>query len=332
MDRRRFVAMIGGALAAPLAASGQPARRLPRVGFVLNSAAPVTMEGTEPAETVMRGFMHGLRDLGYEDGRNIVIERRTAEGKLDRLESLIRDLAQAPVDVIVVTGNGMALAAKKVTTSVPVVVAGMGTPVELGIAQSLARPGGNMTGLVPTFGLELSLKRLELIRETLPRSRRVAILDAKEERSAASDKELNDVAARLGFTLVLVDAQLPNIDAGLTQLERVRVDALFVSIHAPLFVHRARIVEVARKSRIPDFHGHHQAVDLGALASYGHDSYDIFRRAAGFVDRILKGANPAEMPVEQIERQFLVLNLKTAKALGLAIPQAVLIRADRVIE
>ncbi|MGQ0512223.1 MAG: ABC transporter substrate-binding protein [Betaproteobacteria bacterium] len=332
MKRRGFVALVGGAVVAPLVVVAQPARRLPRVGFVLNSAVPATMEGAEPKETVMRGFVHGLRALGYEDGRNIAIERRTAEGRLERLEGLIRDLAQAPVDVIVVTGNTMALAAMKVTSTVPVIVAGMGTPVEHGIVRSLARPGGNVTGLVPTFGMEYALKRLELIRESLPNARRVAVFGIKEERTAAGVNELSDAAARLGFALVFIQAQLPSMDAGLAQLERERVDAVDVAPLAPLFVHIDKIVDVARRARIPDFHGFHQAVDSGALASYGHDAYDLFRRAAEFVVRILNGASPAEMPVEQIERQSLVLNLKTAKALGVTFPQAVLLRADRVIE
>lgn len=208
----------------------------------------------------------------------------------------------------------------------------MGTPVELGVVQSLARPGGNITGLVPAFGRELQIKQLELIREMLPKAKRVAIFDVKEERTQLGEEAMRQTATGMGLTLVFVDAQLPRIEAGFAQLERERVDALSISGSAPPFMHRNRIVDFARKTQLPDFHTYHQAVDAGALASHGHDPYDIFRRAAGYVDRILKSAKPAEMPVEQIERYTLVLNLKTAKALGLTIPLAVRIRAERVIE
>jgi len=278
----------------------------------------------------MRGFLHGLREQGYAEGRNILIERRTAEGKLDRLEGLIRSLAEIPADVIVVTGDAAALAAKKVTATIPIVVAGMGPPVERGIVKNLSRPGGNITGLVPTFGLELGIKRLEIMREMLPNASRVAFFGVKSEWDGLEG--LRTAAARMGMTVILVDAQLPDVQKGLAQLEQLPADALLVSASAALFVHLRAIADFASRVGLADFYGFHQAVDAGGLVSYGHDSFDIFRRAAGYVHRILKGAKAGELPIEQMDRYALVINRKRARDLGLAVPPAILLRADRVIE
>jgi len=326
--RRQFLAFICAALTVPRAS--QAARHLPRVGFVLNSAMASTMEGDPPAELVMRGFLQGLRELGYAEGRNILIERRTAEGKLERLGGLIRSLAEFPADVIVITGTAAALAARKVTATIPIVVAGMGSPVENGIVKNLSRPGGNITGLVPTFGPELAVKRLEIVREMLPNASRVAFFGVKSEWDG--EKEFRTAAARMGMTLVFVDAQLPDVQKGLAQLERLRADALLVSASGALFVHLRAIADFASRVGLADFYGLHQAVDAGGLVSYGHDSFDIFRRAAGYVHRILNGAKAGELPIEQMDRYALVVNRKRARDLGLAVPPAILVRAERVIE
>jgi putative tryptophan/tyrosine transport system substrate-binding protein len=314
------------------AAFAQTTPKPPRVGFVLGSAPLSTMVGVEPAETVMRGFVHGLRALGYVEGENVVIERRSAEGKLERLDKILRELADAPADVIVVTGNPMALLAKKVTSTVPVVVAGMATPVELGLVASLARPGGNLTGLAVSFGPELAIKRLELIRELLPNARRIAWLGLKQEWDHPGNKQMRAAATGMGLMMSLVEAQPTRLEAAFEEMRRDRPDAIYVSGTAPLFVHRKAIADFAASIRVADFYLHSQAVEVGGFSSYGHDAYDLFRRAAGYVDRILKGAKPEELPVEQIERFALVLNLKTARALALTIPQSFLLRADRVIE
>lgn len=287
------------------------------------------MQGEEPEQTVMRGFMHGLRALGYVEGKNIIIERRTAEGKLERLEEIIRGLVELPVDVIVVTGGTMTRVAKKVTSTVPIVGAGMGAAVP-DIVASYARPGGNITGLDPTFGPDMTIKRLEQIKEMLPRAERIAYLGVasawngmKSERAAA---------AAMGLRFYLVDVRLPDMAETLRHIEHERPDALFVPASAELFVHLTSIAQFARSIGLPDFYGAHQAVEAGGLSSYGHDPYDIFRRAAGYVDRVLKGAQPATLPIEQMSKLELVINLKTARMLGLTVPPSILHRADRVIE
>jgi len=329
--RRQFLISAGASLAGP-PIQAQVARKLPRIGFVLTTAPLATMVGAEPTETVMRGFVHGLRALGYVEGQNIVIERRSAEGKLERLEELIQELVKVPVNVLVVSGTQMVQVAKKITTTVPVVVAGMGTPVELGIVSSLARPGGNITGLVTAITPEFDIKRLELIREMLPKASRIAFLGMKEEWTSQSMDVVRAAAKEMGLTLVLTEVQMPRIEAALESLELQRPDALLVSQAPPFFVHRKLIVEFVARIRVPDFHRYYQAVEVGALASYGHDAYDVYRRAAGYVVKILEGARPSELPIEQMERYALVLNLSTAKALGIKVPQVVLLRADRVIE
>ena len=331
MRRREFCAAASGLFVAPFVARAQSGGRVPRVGFVLNSAQLSMMSGPEPVLPQVRGFLHGLRALGYAEGRNISIELRTAEGKLDRLESILRELAHMPVDAIVVTGNAMVIAARKVTRDVPIVVAGMGSPVENGFVSSLARPGGNVTGVVPVFGTELVVKQLELVREILPKAKEVAYLVAKDELRLPG-QTVETTGRQLGLTLRYVNISLPAIESGLEPLERKRPDAVLVPSAASLFVHIRTIVEFALKLRLPVFHAFHEATESGALASYGHDSYDIFRRAAGYVDRILKGANPADMPVEQMDRYTLALNLKTAKALAISVPQVVRMRAGKVIE
>lgn len=328
LGRRRF--LIGAALSSvSLEAWSQARPRMPRIGIVLNSAPPNTGEWEQSLQP-MRAFMQELRRLGYVEGRNCVIERRTAEGNLDRLESLLADLARLPVDVIAVSGNQATMAAKRATTSIPIVVAGMSTPVELGFISSFSRPGGNVTGLSPTFGPEAEIKRLELIRQVLPKARRVAYLGVKT--SWDQNLELRDAAAKMGLSLEFVDARLPNIGEGLAHLPRSRPDALFVPPLSPLYVYSKAIADFATKNGVPDFHGHLIAAQAGALAAYGHDANEIWSRAAGYVVRILKGAKPAELPVEQMNRYQLIVNLKTAKALGIAVPNAVIQRADHVIQ
>ena len=311
---------------------GAGAGKLPRVGFVLTTAPLSTMAGAEPTETVMRGFVHGLRALGYVDGRTWSSSGRSAEGKLERLEELIQELVNVPVDVLVVSGNQMVQVAKKIATTVPVVVAGMGTPVESGIVSSLARPGGNITGLVTAITPEFDVKRLELIREMLPKASRIAFLGTKADWTSQSMDMVRAAAKTMGLTLLLAEVQMPRIEAALESLVHQRPDALLVSQAPPFFVHRKLIVEYVTRVRVPDFHRYDQAVEVGALASYGHDPYDVYRRAAGYVDKILKGAKPGELPIEQIERYALVVNLGTARALGIEVPQILLLRADRVIE
>jgi putative ABC transport system substrate-binding protein len=324
--RRRMVAAAAALLAMP-PRSALAQATLPRVGIVFNTASLDSVQGTRPDAVFMRGFLAGLGELGFVEGKTVRIERWTAAGQLDRLEGIVRELASLPVDVIVVSGEVATLAARKATDTVPI-VAVMATPVELGIVASLARPGGNVTGVVPTFGRELSVKRLELLRELVPGARRVAYL------GLATSGEIPDAvrvaASAMGVALVFVDARLPRIADGLAQLERERVDALLVPPLTPLYPHVEAIAASAARLRLPDVYGSEEAVDAGGLASYGNDTHDAWRRCGRYAARVLKGEKPATMPVEQMDRYRLVVNRKRAQALGIPIPAAVEQRADRI--
>ncbi len=324
--RRRVVTAAAAVLAMPPRSTLAQAS-LPRVGIVFNTASLDAVQGTRPAALFMRGFLAGLGELGFVEGRTVRIERRTATGQLDRLESIVRELASLPVDVIAVSGNAATLAARQATTTVPI-VAVMATPVELGIVASLARPGGNVTGVVPTFGRELAVKRLELLRELAPGARRVAYLGLHP--GGEVPDELRSAASAMGVVLVFVDARLPRIADGLAQLERERLDALLVPPLAPLFPHLEAIASAAAQLRLPDVYGSEEAVDAGGLASYGNDTHDTWRRCGRYAARVLKGERPAGMPVEQMDRYRLVVNRKRAQSLGILIPAAVERRADRI--
>jgi putative ABC transport system substrate-binding protein len=327
--RRRFLVGTAASVVTSIA-PGQAPGRIPRLGIVFNAFPLTAVQGENPAEPLMREFLRGLREEGYVEGRNLVIERRTAEGQLDRLDGIVRDLAELPVDLIFVSGNAATLAARKVTSSIPIVSAGMGTPVELGIASSLAQPGGNVTGLVTAFGQELGIKRLELVRQLLPHARRIAWFGSKAV--AQLTDQVQDAAAKMGMTLVFVDAQLPRVDAGLAEVERVHADALVVVPIVPLYSHLRTIVAFVASIRMPDFYGFQEAVEAGGLASYGIDVYEAWRRAARYVSKILHGAKPGALPIEQMDRYSLALNRKRARTLGITIPASVLQRADAVIE
>jgi putative ABC transport system substrate-binding protein len=330
MVSRRHVLLAGGAwLVAPAARAQQP-RKVPRIGIVFNSVRLADVTGDKPAEQVMRAFLDGLRELGYVEGRNISIERRSAEGQLERLEPIMRELAALPVDVIVAAGMAATLAAKKATSTVPIVSSGMTAPVENGIVASLSHPGGNVTGTVPAFGQEIGLKRLELLRQLVPKARRVVYLGVKN--TGEISEEVRTEAARSGLTLSFVDAQLPHLDAALAQIERENADALMAIPVVPLYTHQRQIVQFAARVRLPDIYGFHEAAEAGGLASYGGDTFDAWRRVARYVHRILAGAKPGDLPIEKTDRYRLVLNQRRARALGIAIPPALLQRADEVIE
>lgn len=331
--RRRILLAGAAALVVP-AARAQPQRQSARVGIVFNTLALGAVGGERPREPLMREFLLGLRDDGWVEGRNIVIERRSAEGKLDRLESIVRELSQLPVDVIVVSGNAATLAAKKATSTVPIVSSGMTNPVETGIVSSLAHPGGNVTGIVPAFGNELAVKRVELLRELLPRARRVAYFGTNVTAGPAGEvpEEVLIAAKAMGLALTYVDARLPDLSAGLAQLAREGADALIAVPSVPLYPHRQVIVEFAAAARLPDIHGFREAVEAGGLASYGGDTYQTWRRTARFVHRILSGAKPGDLPVEKTDRYWMMLNAGRARALGIVIPPALRQRADEVIE
>jgi putative ABC transport system substrate-binding protein len=278
-------------------------------------------------------FRQGLRELGWVEGQNIAIEHRLAEGKLDRLPHLAAELVRLKVDVILATSSPPAVAAKNATRTVPIVMATSADPVGQGLVASLARPGGNVTGLSFSVGLEVVGKELELLKETVPTVRRVAVLsNPANPGHALAIKNVQSRARALGVQLVLLEARDPNeFEPAFAAMARERAGALLVVPDAVFGLHRARLQGLAAKSRLPAMYGLREHPETGGLMSYAVDLRESFRRSATYVDKILKGAKPGDLPIEQPTKFELVINLKTAKALGLAIPPSVLVRADEVI-
>ena len=330
MERRTFMAMLtGGLLASPLAAEAQQAVKIARIGFLTPNMA------ASPPH-VREAFLQGLRDLGYVEGRNVVIEYRDAEGKSERFPALAAELVALKVDVIVAPGTPAALAAKQATRTLPIVFPIAGDPVTSGLVTSLARPGGNVTGL-SILDPDLVGKCLEQLKQAVPGVSGVAVLWQPGGLGERTDKDMlkgAEVAARaLGVRLQFVEARGPaDFDRAFSEMTRARAGALTV-LPSTMFLHeRRRLVDLAARNRLPAVYPWREAVDAGGLMAYGANIADLFRRAATYVDKILKGAKPADLPVEQPTKFELVINLKTAKALGLTIPQSVLGRADQVIE
>ena len=330
MNRRAFVgALVGGVLSAPLAAEVQQAAKVPRIGYLATNLAALPH--------LREAFLQGLRDLGYVEGRNVVIEYRDAEAKSERLPALAAELVALKVDVIVAAaGTLVALAAKQATRTLPIVFIGAGDPVTSGLVTSLARPGGNVTGLSLLFP-ELVGKCLEQLTQAVPGVSRVAVLwqpGAVGERTEKDILKAADVAGRaLGVRLQFVEARGPaDVDRAFSDMTRARAGALTVLTTSMFFGERRRLVDLAAKNRLPAVYPSREYVDAGGLMAYGSNLADLFRRAATYVDKILKGAKPGDLPVEQPTKFELVINLKTAKALGLTIPQSLLMRADEVIQ
>jgi putative ABC transport system substrate-binding protein len=329
IDRRTFLAGTGAVLlAAPLAAEAQQAAKVARIGYLTGNLTT----GLHLHEA----FRQGLRDLGYVEGRNVVIEYRSAEGKYERLPALAAELVALKVDVIVVTSTPAALAAKQATRTIPIVLAWAGDPVGSGLVTSLARPGGNVTGL-SVLAPELVGKRLELLKQAVPGVNRVAVLWHPGDYAERTDKDMlkeADVAARaLGVRLQFVEARGPeDFDRAFSDMTRARADAVTVQSTNVFFIERRRLVDLAAKNRLPAMYLTREFVDAGGLMAYGPNVADLFRRAATYVDKILKGAKPGDLPVEQPTKFELVINLRTAKALGLTIPQSLLGRADEIIQ
>ncbi len=314
-----------GLLAPPLGAEAQQAGRVPRVGFLY--------PGSSARLARLEGFWQGLRELGYVEGQNIVIERRAAEGRYERLPHLAAELVSLRPDVLVGVGTPGAVAAKGATRTIPIVIVAVGDPVGTGLVSSLARPGSNITG-VSLVNVEFSGKRLQLLKEALPKVSRLAVLwNPLNPLNAAVLKETQSAAAALGVTLQLLAVEGPeDLPSALAAVTRERAGALIVVPDSMLLSHRRSIIDFAAKNRLPAMYNFIEETEDGGLMSYGANLFEHYRRAAAYVDKILKGAKPADLPVEQPTKLELVINLKTAKALGLRIPQSLLIRADQVIQ
>ncbi len=327
MDRRDTVLALLALGAAPLAAEAQQAAKVARIGYLSTNLAA--------SPHLRDAFLQGLRDLGYVEGRNVVIEYRDAERKPERFPALAAELVALKVDVIVASGTLAALAAKQATSTLPIVFSPAGDPVGSGLVTSLARPGGNVTGL-SAFAPELVGKRLELLKQALPVVSRVAVLwqpGAFGERTEKDTLKRAEVAARaLGVRLQFVEARSPaDFDRAFSDMTGARADALTVLVSNMFNSERRRLVDLAAKHRLPAVYTGRASVDAGGLMSYGPNVPDLWRRAATYVDKILKGAKPDDLPVEQSSKFELIINLKTANALGLTVPPSLLQRADEVI-
>jgi len=327
MDRRRFIsAATLILLAVPPAAEAQQPGKVSRVGFLGNSTAALEANLVEP-------FREGLRDLGYVEGRNLLIEYRWADGRYERFPALIAELAALNVDVIVTAGTPAALAVKKTTPSIPLVMVAVGDPIGVGLVASLARPGGNATGL-SSIAPELEGKRLELLREVVPKLSHIAVLSNPDNLfHAGSLKETRAAARVLGIRVQVLGIRASEeFPAAFAAILRERPGAILV-LADRLFLHnRARIVDFEAKHRLPGVYAYRELVEAGGLMSFGPSYAGMHRRAAYYVDKILKGSKPADLPVEQPTKFELMINLKASKALGLTIPQSLLQRADRIIQ
>jgi putative ABC transport system substrate-binding protein len=328
MRRRDFVAFLACAAAWPTAVRAQQAEKIPRVGYLSPSSSATGLLARD------RDFLRGLRELGYVEGKNIIIEYRFANGRFDQLAELASELVRLHVDVIVAVVTQASLAAQAATKTIPVVMLGVSDPVASGLVASLARPGGNITG-TSTQTAEVSGKSLELLNEVVSELSRVAVL--WNPANAVFQAQLLKVAKRaagvLGLHLRKFGARGPDeLDRAFEAISNAHVGALMVLGDPTLIVHKARIIDFASKQRLPTIYATKDHVEAGGLMSYGPDIAGQFRRAAAYVDKILKGAKPSDFPVEQPTKFELAINLKTAKTLGLTIPPMLLASADKVIE
>ena len=329
MKRRPFIMLIGGAaVTLPFCVRAQqPAGRVYRVGYF-------AITSRERSLHLMKAFEEGLRSLGYRVGENVVIEYRFADGEMARLPALATDLVRLGVDIIVSGNNVTTVAAMKATTTIPIVMASSADPVSAGLVASLARPGGNVTGIAQDTGGEQHAKRVELLKDTLPNLSRVGILwnpdfAPNQERLTS----IREAAPALGLTLVPVEARgLDSLEQAFATMVRERAQMLVVLSDGVLFNCRGQIGVMALGNRLPAIAAAREYAEAGLLLTYGIDLRDQFRQSAVFVDKILKGAKPADLPVEQPTKFELVINLKTAKALGIIVPPTLLARADEVIE
>jgi len=324
MDRRAFMGTAaGGLLIAPLAALAQQTAKVSRIGYLRRTSR-------EPAD--IEALRLGLRELGYVEGQNLVIDERYADGVAARLPDLARELMQLKVQVFVVDGGTTVRAVREVIGATPLVFTLVGDPVAMGVVRSLDHPGGTMTGLT-TFNVVLAAKRLQLLREAVPATRVGVLNNPSNPAPPAQAESLTGAARSLGIDLMRVNAQSPGeLAEAFAKMSQAGVTALLVDNDAMFFSQRARIVDLAAMHKLPAVYGEREFADGGGLMAYAANYAAIFRRAATYVDKILKGAKPGDLPIEEPTRIELVINLKAAKALGLTIPQSLLQRADEVIQ
>jgi ABC-type uncharacterized transport system substrate-binding protein len=320
-----LVLALGFALA-PLASEAQQTGKVYRIGVLETMSATLNTANLD-------AFRQGLRELGYVEGQNFVIEYRSADGRPERFPGLATELVRLKVDLIVTRGTPAVLAAEKATGSIPIVMATSADPTLFGVVSNLARPGRNVTGL-STIAVELAGKRLELLKEAIPRIARIALLANMSSPASASQwRQIEGAARSLGLEPQLLDVRAPEEFARVfDNAIKQRADAILVANDTLTQTNLRRIVDLSAKHRLPSIFASREFVDAGGLMAYGPNFTDLYRRAATYVDKILKGSKPADLPIEQPTKFDLVINLKTAKALGLTIPQSILVRADQIIE
>jgi len=328
MDRRTFVLVVLGVAASP-AVDAQPTSKVYRIGYLSTGSASTTY--VRPLDA----FRQGLREHGWVEGRNVSIEYRFAEGRVDRLPALAEELVRLGVDLIVASPGASALAARNATRTIPIVGMSLTEPVAVGLAKSLARPGGNVTGLTYGVDTEIFGKQLQLLKEVIPDVRRVAVLSNPGSTPAQPLilESVRKAARSLGLSLQMLDVREPEeFEPAFAAMIKARADALLLSGDPMFFVHRERLAALALKSRLPSLSTQWQWVEAGGLVAYAPSFPDQWRRGATYVDKILRGASPADLPIEQPTKFELVIHLGTAKALGISLPQTILQRADEVLQ
>jgi putative tryptophan/tyrosine transport system substrate-binding protein len=327
MKRRKFITLLGAATAWPLAARAQQTGKMSRIGY-LGSSSP----SLEPH--YVAAFRQKLRDLGYVEGESIAIEYRWAEGQDDRLPSLATELVRLKPDIIVTTGTPGTLAAMQATKTIPIVMASSGDPVGVGLVASLVRPGGNVTGFT-ILGPELEGKRLEFLKQAVPDLSRIAVLWNPSNPAIVlffATMENAGRALRISLDPVVEVRRADELDNAFVAIAGARPHALVVLADRSLLAHRKRIVEFAAANRLPGMYPFREYVDAGGLMSYAPSNIELFRGAATYVDKILRGAKPGDLPVQQPTKFELIVNLKSAKAIGIDVPASLLLRADELIE
>jgi putative ABC transport system substrate-binding protein len=332
MKRRNAVRCILLLVVAP-ALGAQPVGKVHRVGFVASTSPLADVSGENPANPFARAFVHGLRDLGYIQGKNLVLDIRTLDDKPERLDAVMAEFVRLRTDVVFLPSVALVLRAHKVVPKMPIVGLLVGSvAVDAGLARSMARPGGMVTGLTIDLEEEVTAKRLELLLQLVPRARRLAYIGHAEEWERPYVSKMRAVAEQLGVTVVHVQVTGGAFGSAFSRLRQVKADAFMVETSARAYGRRREIGQLAHASGLPGSCGASELVEHGCLMSYSPDNLDWGRRCAGYVDKILKGATPAELPIEAPSKFDFVINASTAKALGIAIPLPVLLRADRVID
>jgi putative ABC transport system substrate-binding protein len=332
-DRRReFLLALGALLAAPLAYAQREEKKR-RVAFVLAASPVAEMMGSEPAHPNVRSFIHELRNIGYVEGRNLVLERRSAEGHPERYPDIFAELAQLKTEVIVAAGGGALLKrGRDAASQIPIVMLGSSEPVRHGLARSLAHPGGNVTGLTFDAGAENEGKRLQLLKEAIPTLARVSYLGQKGVWEDPIGLAARNAARTLSIELLFAEHNPDKLAETFTAIEQQKPDALLASPSPTTFAQQQQVLAFVNKVRIPAMYPFGLMAVAGGLMSYGANTLDFGRRAAHYVDKILKGAKPGDLPIERPTRFDFIVNLRTARELGLTIPRSTLLRADRVIE